>query len=98
MTDRPGPGRGTLIAGGLVLLAGLVWLLSTLGVDIRWEMVLAVALIGVGIALLALSRSEGGSTPLIIAGVVITAVLTSPAEWDSDRPRPSPSRPISRSR
>ncbi len=76
MTDRPGPGRGTLIAGALVLLAGVVWLLSTLGVDIRWEMVLAVTLIGVGIALLALSRSEGGSTPLIIAGVVIAAVLT----------------------
>ena len=76
MTDRPGVGRGTLVAGGLVLLAGVVWLLSAIGVDIRWEMVLAVALIGVGIALLALSRTEGGTTPLIIAGVVITAVLT----------------------
>ena len=50
MTDRPGVGRGTLVAGGLVLLAGVVWLLSAVGVDIRWEMVLAVALIGVGIA------------------------------------------------
>ena len=75
MTDRPGVGRGTLVAGGLVLLAGVVWLLSAMGVDIRWEMVLAVALIGVGIALLALARSDGGTTPLIIAGVVITAVL-----------------------
>jgi hypothetical protein len=75
MTDRPGVGRGTLVAGGLVLLAGVVWLLSAVGVDIQWEMVLAVALIGVGIALLALARSEGGTTPLIIAGAVITAVL-----------------------
>ena len=76
MTDRPRAGRGTLVAGGLVLLGGVVWLLSALGVDIRWEMVLSVALIGIGIALLVLARSEEGSTPLIIAGVVVAAVLT----------------------
>ncbi|MFA5787011.1 MAG: LiaF domain-containing protein [Actinomycetota bacterium] len=58
----------------LLLLAGLLWLFSSLGVEVPWHAVLPAALIAIGAALIASSRRRhhGG---LVVIGVIITIVL-----------------------
>jgi hypothetical protein len=71
--DQPGWGR--LVAGALLILAGLAWLLDVSGVvDIRWQLALPVALMLVGVALLATART-GASGALMPVGVILTILL-----------------------
>jgi predicted membrane protein len=68
---------------GIVLLAiGIVWLLASLDViDVHAGVILPSALIGVGVALVALSRSRGRGG-LIALGVILTVVLTITTAFD----------------
>jgi hypothetical protein len=69
---RPDPGRdrGRALGWGLALIAaGTLWLLTLTGVDVRWELVLPIALIGIGLLLLARPRDEGGG--LIGLGILV---------------------------
>lgn len=66
----PGPDRGSSLGWGLGLIAaGLLWLLWLTGVEIPWERVLPIALIGIGLVLLARPHAEGGG--LIGLGIVV---------------------------
>jgi xanthine/uracil/vitamin C permease (AzgA family) len=58
----------------LVLLVGLLWLFSSLGVEVPWHVALPAALIAIGVALIASCRRRhhGG---LVVIGVIITIVL-----------------------
>jgi hypothetical protein len=63
---------GRLVLGGVLLLAGIGWLLQTLDVvDIPWQAALAVSLVLVGVAVLAVGRHGG----LVTLGVVLTIIL-----------------------
>lgn len=80
----PGP-RGTptpqLVAGGVMILIGLLWLLERTGaVDFTVTAVLAIATMVVGISLMILAR-RGAHTGLIIFGTVLglLALLTAAA-------------------
>jgi hypothetical protein len=62
------PQRG--LGWGLALVAaGTLWLISLMGVEIRWELVLPIALIGIGLLVLARPRAEGGG--LISLGILV---------------------------
>jgi hypothetical protein len=76
----PGPeptqrsGAPTAIGWGVALIAiGLVWILSLAGVTIRWEWVLPVALIGIGLVVLTVGR-RGIGDGLIGFGVVVAVI------------------------
>lgn len=88
-TDEHSPippgGRGTptpqLVAGGVMILIGLLWLLERTGVvDFTVTAVLAIATMVVGISLMILAR-RGAHTGLIIFGTVLglLALLTAAA-------------------
>jgi hypothetical protein len=67
---------GGLVLGSLLLVAGFVWLLALIDVDVpRVDALLSVALIVIGSALLlgSLTGRHGG---LITLGIVLTVVLT----------------------
>jgi len=65
---------GTVVIGVLLVLAGVAWLLeATDAVEVPWETLLPVALIVVGVALLASARRER-PRGLIAAGVILTVV------------------------
>lgn len=65
---------GALVLGGLLVLAGLGWLLETTdAVEVPWATLLPVALILVGVALLAAARRER-PRGLIAAGVMLTVL------------------------
>ena len=79
-----GPPLGGLLLGSLLLLAGVVWLLALIDVDVpRADVLLAVALMVVGGALLlgSLTGRHGG---LIALGVVLTLTLTVTASVNLD--------------
>jgi phage shock protein PspC (stress-responsive transcriptional regulator) len=62
------------VVGGLLALAGLLALLSALGVDVRWDIALAAAAVGTGAAVVAgslLQRRTGG---LVFVGLVLAAL------------------------
>jgi hypothetical protein len=66
----PGHDRRASLGWGLALiLAGSLWLLWSSGVALRWELVLPVVLIGIGLLVLARPRAEGGG--LIGLGIVV---------------------------
>lgn len=70
-----GPSIGQILFGLLLVLAGGVWLLHAAGViDISWDIVLPLALIGVGLSLIASagSRDHGG---LIFLGILLTLIM-----------------------
>lgn len=79
---RPGPPpqrdrgpRGTRPVGwGLALIgAGVLWILSLAGVDIRWDLIVPIALIGIGL-LLAIGARWGTGGGLLGLGIVLTIV------------------------
>lgn len=66
---------GSLVLGGLLIAAGVVWFAESAGlVDVNWRTTLAVVVLVLGAALLATARSArlGGLIPV---GVVLAAVL-----------------------
>lgn len=67
---------GRLVAGLLLVLFGVGWLLEVLDViDFPWDVLLPVALILVGVALVVASRSGSRPGGLIVVGVVLTGVM-----------------------
>jgi len=48
-----GPAAATVLAGALLVLVGVGWLLDANGVDVPWRAVLPAALIAVGLATIA---------------------------------------------
>lgn len=73
---------GRLVLGGILLLGGALWLLSSLDViDISLTAVLPVALIVVGLALVIGSRT-GRHSGLIAAGAVLTVMLVFASSFD----------------
>lgn len=80
---QPSPARaerfhaGRFLAGAIVALLGVGWLLESLDVaQIPWRVLLPATLIFVGAALIAASRSSKSHGPLIATGIVLTAFLT----------------------
>ena len=70
------PRTGRLVAGVLLVLLGIGWLLEVLDVtEFPWDVVLPSALIVVGAALLLTARSPAGHGGLITTGIVLTVVL-----------------------
>jgi hypothetical protein len=53
-----GPAAATVLAGALLVLVGIAWLLDANGVDVPWRAVLPASLIAVGLATVA-----GGCAP-----------------------------------
>jgi hypothetical protein len=68
---------GRLLVGALLVLLGVGWLLDALGVaELDWELILPIALIAVGGALVLAAWQGRGQGGLIALGVVLTVVLT----------------------
>lgn len=67
---------GRLVAGLLLVLFGVGWLLEVLDViDFPWDVLLPIALVMVGVALVVASRSGARPSGLIAVGVVLTSVM-----------------------
>jgi hypothetical protein len=69
-----GPAAATVLAGALLVLVGIAWLLDANGVDVPWRAVLPAALIAVGLATVAgglRDRQHG----LMVLGLALTLVL-----------------------
>jgi hypothetical protein len=70
-----GPGLGHVVAGAVLVLIGMGWLLEALGVtDVPWRLLLPAALILVGLALTLGARS-GRHGGLVAVGVVLTLAV-----------------------
>jgi predicted membrane protein len=77
------PRTGRLVLGAILILFGVVWLLEVLDVtEFPWEILLPVALILVGVALLVTSRSASGHGGLVATGVVLSVVLLLGSAFD----------------
>jgi predicted membrane protein len=67
---------GRLVAGLLLVVFGVGWLLEVLDViDFPWDLLFPIALVLVGVALVVASRSGARPSGLIAAGVVLTGVM-----------------------
>ncbi|HEU4400196.1 MAG TPA: LiaF domain-containing protein [Actinomycetota bacterium] len=69
-----GPAAATVLAGALLVLVGVAWLLDANGVEVPWRAVLPAALIAVGLATAAGSM-RGRQHGLMVLGLVLTLVL-----------------------
>ena len=69
------PWAGRAVLGLVLVLLGVGWLLETLDVDVPWDLVLPVVLIGIGGMLVFSARSIAGQAGLIVAGTVLTILL-----------------------
>ncbi|MGZ5291362.1 MAG: LiaF domain-containing protein [Actinomycetota bacterium] len=70
------PRTGRLVAGVVLVLIGVGWLLEVLDVvEFPWEVLLPAALIAVGVALLLTARAGAGHGGLIATGIVLSVVL-----------------------
>jgi hypothetical protein len=68
---------GRLLAGALLVLFGIGWLVEALGVaDVPWDVVLPVALIALGAVVVVNGRGGRSQGGLIALGLVLTLVLT----------------------
>lgn len=73
---------GRLAIGGLLIVAGIIWLLDATGViDVSWGTLLPVALIVVGLAIMAGARA-GRHPGLVALGVILTVVLAVVSSFD----------------
>ena len=76
LTHRRGSAIAGVVMGLLLVGVGAVWLLAALDIQTpRWDVVLSVALIGVGGALV-ITAGRAGSGGLIILGLLMTVVLS----------------------
>jgi cell wall-active antibiotic response 4TMS protein YvqF len=72
----PSPRTGRLVAGILLIVFGVGWLLELLGVDgFPWDVLVPGALILVGGALLVVAERGGSQAGLITIGVVLLVLL-----------------------
>jgi hypothetical protein len=79
--SRPGGGRSwdQLIAGGLLVLVGVLWLLdAAAGVDVPWRSLLPMALVVVGLATVAVALVRPAGE-LVTIGVVLTVLVVASA-------------------
>ncbi len=68
---------GRFVAGAIIALLGVGWLLEALDVaQVPWKVLLPATLIFVGAALIAGSRSSRNHGPLVAVGIVLTALLS----------------------
>ena len=72
---RASPWAGRAVLGFVLVLLGLGWLLETLDVDVPWDLLLPLVLIGIGGVLVVSARSNAALGGLIAAGVVLTVLL-----------------------
>jgi hypothetical protein len=73
---------GRLAVGGLLVVAGIIWLLDATGViDVSWGTLLPLALIVVGLAIMAGART-GRHPGLVALGVILTVVLAVVSSFD----------------
>jgi predicted membrane protein len=73
---------GRLVVGGLLVVAGIIWLLDATGViDVSWGTLLPIALIIVGLAIMAGART-GRHPGLVALGVILTVVLAVVSSFD----------------
>lgn len=71
-----GSWTGRIVAGGLVALFGVAWLLEVLdAVEVPWDVFLPGGLILIGVVLLMNARSGASQGGLIATGIVLTVVL-----------------------
>ena len=61
--------------GLLLVLFGVGWLLEALGVDVPWDIVFPLVLIGIGTMLVSSARSGAEQVGLIVAGIALTILL-----------------------
>jgi hypothetical protein len=67
---------GRFVFGAFVALFGVAWLIEATDVwSVRWDVVLPISLIVVGVALVVASRFGAGQGGLVALGVVLTLVL-----------------------
>jgi hypothetical protein len=85
--DRAGPAAATVLAGALLILVGIAWLLDAGGVEVPWRAILPGALIAVGLACMA-GAFRGRQHALMIVGVALMLVLSLAVavDWDLDVP------------
>jgi hypothetical protein len=77
-TPRFSPSR--LVAGGLLILGGIAWLLDvTNATNVNWGVLLSVALMGAGGGLVLLGLRGGSNRGLVVLGVILAAILTAAA-------------------
>lgn len=69
--DRP---TGRLVLGGLLVLAGVLWLLDAAGLELRWRVVLPAVLTLLGFTLIATARGQRHDGP-IAAGIVLSVLV-----------------------
>jgi Cell wall-active antibiotics response 4TMS YvqF len=79
---RP-PAAATVLAGALLVLVGVAWLLDWGGVEVPWRAVLPAALIAVGLATVAGSL-RGRQHGLMVLGLVLTVALAVAVATDWD--------------
>src|SRR6266511_3927481 len=75
-----GPAAATVLAGALLVLVGVGWLLDANGVDVPWRAVLPAALIAVGLATIpgALRDRQHGR---MVLGLALTLALAVGTDW-----------------
>lgn len=72
--DETTSSRPTAVGWGIGLIAiGVIWILALAGVTIRWELVLPIALIGIGLVVLTVGR-RGIGDGLVGLGVVVAVI------------------------
>lgn len=80
--DRPivpvlgGMSLGRIVLSGVLVAVGLIWLLDSAGIlEVSWGALLPVALIVIGLALIAGART-GSHSGLVVVGLILTVILT----------------------
>jgi hypothetical protein len=80
---RPPLQTGRLLAGLLVAALGVVWLLQALGAaTVDWRVILPIAVVAVGVALLLAGFAGRGSGGLIALGIVLVLLLAATSAVD----------------
>jgi cell wall-active antibiotic response 4TMS protein YvqF len=80
---RHGPAAATVLAGALLVLVGVGWLLDANGVEVPWRAVLPAALVAVGLATMA-GAMRGRQHGLMALGLALTIVLAVAVATDWD--------------
>jgi len=77
---RPRLSPSRLVMGAMLILGGIAWLLDvTNATNINWGVLLSLALVGAGAALVLLGLRGGMNRGLVVLGVILAAILTAAA-------------------
>ena len=72
-TPATAPGGGTRVAGVVLLVVGVLWLLARIGVPVAAGWILPVAVVALGVLVLA-GVGRGAQGPLVVLGVVLAVI------------------------